>query len=77
MVLPAERVAVETLRARRRGWATRTDERACMPAGASVAMSTHLQPVELRSEADLPALQAAPYGAHLTFLRQFALSFET
>jgi choline dehydrogenase-like flavoprotein len=38
--------------------------RALLAAGARVVRSTHLDPVELRSDADLPKLAAAPYGAH-------------
>ncbi len=34
-----------------------------LAAGATTAFSLHSEPVQLRSDADLPALRAAPYGA--------------
>lgn len=34
-----------------------------LAAGAEQVVSLHMQPVELRSESDLPKLEAAPYGA--------------
>ncbi|TVQ91555.1 MAG: GMC family oxidoreductase [Deltaproteobacteria bacterium] len=40
-----------------------------LAAGAKVVMSAHVEPVALTSEADLPLLEAAPYGAleHVIF----------
>jgi len=35
-----------------------------LAAGAQRSCSLHIDPVVLRSDADLPALEAAPYGAH-------------